>query len=221
MKGIAEVVVAGIGCALTLPFAAVAFAQSGPPTQAEITNALRPTPRALAHDPQGLPIAGSAPVVGPERQYTPASTVNAPETATPGTPAAHETAPVALLPGCKVTSAEPRTALSLKWITFEFGSAQLRPEGIAVVQTLGKALNEGVPDANFIIEGHTDATGSFAYNQQLSVQRAQAVKDYLVKEMGVKPERLEAVGVSYCELANPQDPKGAENRRVVVVNKTS
>jgi OOP family OmpA-OmpF porin len=44
------------------------------------------------------------------------------------------------------------------------------------------------------IEGHTDASGRRAYNAVLSDRRAEAVKDYLVPEMHVSPDRLEAVG---------------------------
>ena len=73
----------------------------------------------------------------------------------------------------------------------------------------------------FEIEGHTDAVGSFAYNEQLSQARAEAVKDFLIKEMSVAPERLKVVGRAFCEPANPGNPYAAENRRVVVVNQSS
>ena len=107
-------------------------------------------------------------------------------------------------------------------ITFEFGSAQLKPRSMATLQALGKSLKEDFPSSNaFLIEGHTDASGTFAYNQELSRQRAETVKDYLTQQMGLKPDQLGVAGVGYCDLANPTDPRGAENRRVVVVNKAS
>ena len=44
------------------------------------------------------------------------------------------------------------------------------------------------------VEGHTDRLGSVAYNQKLSVQRAEAVKSYLVTAGGVDPAKVSAVG---------------------------
>ena len=50
----------------------------------------------------------------------------------------------------------------------------------------------------------TDAVGTFAYNEHLSRARAEAVKEFLVKEMNVVPERLTAVGRAFCEPADPK-----------------
>jgi len=55
----------------------------------------------------------------------------------------------------------------------------------------------------------------------LSKGRAEAVKDYLVRETGVSPDRLQTVGKGYSEPANRKNPYAAENRRVVVVNTAS
>ena len=109
--------------------------------------------------------------------------------------------------------------ISLNTILFEFDSAQLKPESIATLRNLGAALNEGLKDQKtFVIEGHTDATGDGAYNMDLSRKRADAVKDFLVNEMGVSADRLQTVGKGATDLANAGDPGGPENRRVVVVN---
>ena len=84
---------------------------------------------------------------------------------------------------------------------------------------MGLALNHELADQNaFLIEGHTDAAGSRQYNTVLSRRRAQAVKDYLAREAGVSPSRLQIVGKGPSEPANRADPYAAENRRVVVVN---
>ncbi|MFS9599167.1 OmpA family protein, partial [Klebsiella variicola] len=50
------------------------------------------------------------------------------------------------------------------------------------------------PDARVLIEGHTDAVGSFASNQALSEQRASSLKRTLVREFGVPGYALETVG---------------------------
>jgi len=104
----------------------------------------------------------------------------------------------------------------LNTIVFKFGSAELDPRSTETLRNLGNALNQGLKEEKvFVIEGHTDRTGSNAYNQELSKQRAEAVKAFLVKELGVSPDRLQAVGKGFSELANPRDPFGGENRRVV------
>ena len=102
-------------------------------------------------------------------------------------------------------------------IQFEFASVRLRPESIEVLRNLGKVLNKELKDEKvFVIEGHTDATGSRQYNDVLSDRRAETVKDYLVREMGVLPDRLRIVGKGSSEPADPEHPYAAENRRVVV-----
>jgi OOP family OmpA-OmpF porin len=84
---------------------------------------------------------------------------------------------------------------------------------------LGLALNHELADQKaFLIEGHTDAAGSRLYNTALSRRRAQTVKDYLVREAGVDPSRLQIIGKGPSEPASRTDPYAAENRRVVVVN---
>jgi outer membrane protein OmpA-like peptidoglycan-associated protein len=87
------------------------------------------------------------------------------------------------------------------------------------LRNLGNALNQDLKDEKmFLIEGHTDRTGSRAYNDELSKRRADAVKDYLVKDMGVSADRLRTEGKGFSEPANPKQPYAAGNRRVVVVN---
>jgi outer membrane protein OmpA-like peptidoglycan-associated protein len=110
-------------------------------------------------------------------------------------------------------------SVTLRTITFEFGSAQLRPESIETLRNLGNALNQELKDEKaFVIEGHTDKTGTRAYNDALSKYRADAVKDYLVKEVGVSADRLQAVGKGFSEPVDPKHPYAADNRRVVVSN---
>jgi OmpA-OmpF porin, OOP family len=100
-----------------------------------------------------------------------------------------------------------------------FGSAQLKPESIATLRNLANALNQELKDEKlFVIEGHTDRTGTRAYNNALSKHRADTVKEYLVKEMGVSGERLQTVGKGFSEPIDPKHPYAADNRRVVVVN---
>lgn len=75
-----------------------------------------------------------------------------------------------------------------------------------------------VQNAGMIVEiaGHTDAVGTKDYNQQLSLRRAQAVKDYLTKK-GVDSRRIKPVGYGKSRpLASNDDEEGGRelNRRV-------
>lgn len=110
-----------------------------------------------------------------------------------------------------------RPSLSLL-IQFDFNSARVRPESQQALVNLSHALQSTeLLGSKFAVEGHTDAKGSADYNQKLSEQRAQAVRDFL-KTKGVDEDRLLATGKGATELANSAEPFAAENRRVRVVN---
>jgi outer membrane protein OmpA-like peptidoglycan-associated protein len=116
-------------------------------------------------------------------------------------------------------SADPHPAITFNTIQFAFGSAQITPESSETLRNLGNVLNHDLADQKaFLVEGHTDARGRYQGNAVLSRRRAEAVKDYLVRELGVSPARLEVVGKGSSEPVNRADPYAAENRRVVVVN---
>ncbi len=68
-----------------------------------------------------------------------------------------------------------------------------------------------------MIEGHTDSSGNFFYNQQLSMYRAEIVKNYLIGQ-GLSPSRINVLGKgSENPLENNKTPEGREkNRRVEV-----
>lgn len=189
-------------------------------TQADIAGKLYPSPKAYQGEARGIPAVGSL-----SQSSRPDSNVQhvnlgrhlgAPATQPP--PAADLGAPA----GCPALP-QPvnKPSVSLPQITFDFGSAQLRPEAIETLRNLGKALNEQLKDQSlFTIEGHTDAVGNFEQNDELSLSRAEAVRRFLVREMGVAQNRLGIVGKSYCEPADPQHPYDASNRRVVVTNQS-
>jgi OOP family OmpA-OmpF porin len=73
------------------------------------------------------------------------------------------------------------------------------------------------PNAKFSIEGHTDSDGSDVFNQKLSEDRANAVRNALI-EKGVKPENLVAVGFGETKpIASNKTKEGkAQNRRTEV-----
>ncbi|MWP37926.1 OmpA family protein [Rhodobacter sphaeroides] len=98
-------------------------------------------------------------------------------------------------------------------IHFAFDSAVLASDQtplLAQLCTVMKASDIRL----FQIVGHTDAAGSAAYNQQLSLMRAEEVRRYLTGPCGIAPERLRAVGMGERFLTNQSDPRSGENRRV-------
>ncbi len=72
------------------------------------------------------------------------------------------------------------------------------------------------PKATAVVEGHTDNRGSEAYNQQLSQQRAKAVRQYFIDTFGIAPERLQAVGYGEAVpiASNDTEAGRQQNRRV-------
>jgi outer membrane protein OmpA-like peptidoglycan-associated protein len=67
----------------------------------------------------------------------------------------------------------------------------------------------------FLIVGHTDSVGSAAYNQELSVRRADSVVAYLLAK-GVPEKRLIGIGRGKNQPLDPAHPESDANRRVEV-----
>ncbi len=118
----------------------------------------------------------------------------------------------------EVLAAEGRVAT--QGILFDPGSDRLRPESTPTLQEIGQMLQQHA-DLRLGIEGHTDAAGDDAANQQLSERRAAAVKAYLVATFGLDPDRLEAQGLGETRpVASNDTPEGRQqNRRVELVRR--
>lgn len=108
---------------------------------------------------------------------------------------------------------------------FEFDKATLTPDAEETLNALLPLLAKaGKHPAPAIIEGHTDAKGTDAYNQTLSEKRAQTVKDWLVAH-GAVPATTPVQGWGKRKPVAPNtkpdgsdDPAGRQkNRRVEVV----
>ena len=205
----------GVGMLAVLAIGAPQLqAQTAAPSPADIEQQLRPAPK--LGPSQGLPYIG---VSGPETNpaYHPTST--SPDRAGPASAAGKRSSSGASASHMHASADTHVPSMAFNTIQFAFGSTQLTPVSSATLKNLGEALNHQLADQkSFLIEGHTDRKGTRAYNDELSKGRAEAVKDYLVHEAGVSPDRLQAVGKGYSEPANPKNPYAAENRRVVVVN---
>lgn len=101
-------------------------------------------------------------------------------------------------------------------ILFNTGKYNLSPQAQTDLSRFAASLREN-PDTNVQIYGFTDNTGSYAVNERLSGQRADAVLTYLANS-GVSPSRLSAQGVPMADyVASNDTPEGrAQNRRVEI-----
>lgn len=98
-------------------------------------------------------------------------------------------------------------------IRFDFDSAAMRAEEKPKLVALCEAMKTADVQL-FRIVGHTDASGSDAYNQRLSLLRAEEVKRHMVNECGIDAAKLEAVGVGEQHPFDEADPRADANRRV-------
>jgi len=101
---------------------------------------------------------------------------------------------------------------------FDFDKSVLKPAGKEAIHGIDEEIKSSeakVIDINVV--GYTDSVGTEEYNQQLSVRRANAVKDYMVSE-GVDPGIIDVKGMGEADpvASNSTAAGRAENRRVEI-----
>lgn len=99
-------------------------------------------------------------------------------------------------------------------VSFDTGSANIKPQMRPLLDELGRNLDAGV---RVTVVGHTDSTGSDAINDPLSRDRAEAVRDYL-SARGLGRDRVQVQGRGAHEpvASNDTDAGRAANRRVEI-----
>lgn len=115
--------------------------------------------------------------------------------------------------GCTVAIEAP-LSMELK-INFKSGSAVVNPAGVKEISKVARLMVEN-PNTTVIIEGHTDSRGKAAANKRLSEQRANAVRNVLIKQ-GVNASRVRAIGYGPDQpiADNATEAGRAQNRRVI------
>lgn len=108
-------------------------------------------------------------------------------------------------------------ALSIQVINFEVDKAVIPDVNQAFLDRAAKIIEE-VPDANLMIIGHTDSQASDAYNMELSRERADSVKAYLVSQ-GIDESKLSTKGMGETDpIADNSTEQGRfRNRRIEFV----
>ncbi len=102
-------------------------------------------------------------------------------------------------------------------VRFAYDSDQLSDVARRNLATIAEALSAPeLAGVRFIVEGHTDATGSAVYNHDLSLRRASSALGYLASR-GVDLSRLIVQGRGESDPLPSVDPTAAEQRRVEIV----
>jgi OOP family OmpA-OmpF porin len=130
--------------------------------------------------------------------------------------------PVAVTPAAPAPVAPAAPAVAASKVTFaadaffDFDKSVLKPEGRAKLDDLVSKIRD-VNLEVIIAVGHTDSIGTDAYNQRLSVRRAEAVKAYLVSK-GIERNRVYTEGKGEKQpVADNKTKEGrAKNRRVEI-----
>ncbi len=113
---------------------------------------------------------------------------------------------------------------------FEFNSSELKLESISQLRKLGELIKKN-PRVLFSIEGHSDSFGDDAANHAISLQRAEAVKTWLVQNADVDPSHIQTQGFGKTRLVvtpaaydshsqasiDAEKIRQARNRRVEIV----
>ncbi|MBW2204377.1 MAG: OmpA family protein [Deltaproteobacteria bacterium] len=120
-----------------------------------------------------------------------------------------------------VVAPEKRTGrfINLK-IEFDVNSYAIRPDSFSLLNELAKALNDPrLKDKAVFLNGHTDSDGAGEYNLRLSMNRALAVKHYLIVSRSVAPNRLIVYGYGENMPLKPNTSSVNKqlNRRVEIV----
>jgi len=108
--------------------------------------------------------------------------------------------------------------LSNDQVAFDFNAASISPEAEQIVGELAEKVKADNRRLYIEVEGHTDSSGPEPYNEQLGMQRAVAVRDYLYQSQGIP---LYAISVFSFGESQPIADNGtregrARNRRVVI-----
>jgi outer membrane protein OmpA-like peptidoglycan-associated protein len=109
-------------------------------------------------------------------------------------------------------------------VEFDFDAYTIRSDSFLLLNELGKALtSERLRGVAIILRGHTDSDGDIAYNLDLSLKRAFAVKKYLIDHFYISPSfvKVEGYGEGLPLVPNTSELNKQVNRRVEIAVDTT
>lgn len=108
------------------------------------------------------------------------------------------------------------TRAELSGISFKAGSAELVPSSLSTLDRTIEGLKRNAK-AKVEIEGHTSSEGGEEFNRKLSEDRANSVRNYMVRK-GISGERVTAVGYGYSrpKASNDTEEGRRQNRRIEI-----
>ncbi len=103
-------------------------------------------------------------------------------------------------------------------LTFDSGESTIKADKFRLLRRVEQAINQ-FEQSKIEIEGHTDAFGSDELNLELSSERANSVKQYMLANMGLTSAQLTATGFGEAQpIANNETPEGrTKNRRIDII----
>ena len=122
-----------------------------------------------------------------------------------------------------VAALAPKAMIFSEAALFEFDKSELKPEGKEKINEYRELAKDELSRANkVIITGYTDNVGAPDYNATLSLQRAEAVRDYLIS-LGADPTKFQVSGAGEAKpIADNSTEEGrAKNRRVEVLKSSA
>ena len=121
------------------------------------------------------------------------------------------------IPGAVVARVgEGITVTFASGLLYDFDSDVVRSEAAKNLRSLAASLGR-YPNTDLLVSGHTDAVGTSAYNEALSLRRASAASRYLI-EQGVSTVRVQSIGRGEAEALVPNETEAGRqaNRRVEI-----
>ncbi len=115
--------------------------------------------------------------------------------------------------GCTIFTEEQKTMHLL--VNFDNNKAIIKSAYLPEIERAADFL-QTYPEVSLVIEGHTSKAGGAAYNKKISQQRANAIVDVLVNQLGIESDRLSAVGYGEERLLDHSGTAAAaaQNRRI-------
>jgi OOP family OmpA-OmpF porin len=121
-------------------------------------------------------------------------------------------APIAAAPAPAPAPIIEKVALQSD-VLFEFDKAELRPAGREELDKLAERIKDAQVESVLAV-GHADRIGNERYNEKLSADRAEAVKQYLAQK-GIEQNRVQAQGVGESQPVTGDQCKGTRGQKLI------